>query len=59
MTQHSIRVEKRYRDDRSGEWKTTGYFRVEDLPRLALVANKLFEQLVLKVERASTEGAQP
>jgi hypothetical protein len=57
VTQHSIRIEKRYRDDRTGEWKTTGYFRPDDLPRLALVANKLFEQLVLRVERVPAERA--
>ena len=26
IPQHSIRVQKRYRDERSGEWKTTTYF---------------------------------
>ena len=48
VPQHSIRIEKRYRDDRSGEWKTTGYLRPDDLPRIALVADKLFEHLMLR-----------
>lgn len=55
VTQHSIRIEKRYRDDRSGEWKTTGYFRPDDLPKLALVASKLFEHLVLRTDGAAAE----
>ena len=49
VPQHSIRIEKRYRDDRTGEWKTTGYLRPDDLPRIALVAGKLFEHLTLRV----------
>lgn len=48
VPQHSIRIEKRYRDDRTGEWKTTGYLRPDDLPRIALVASKLFEHLTLR-----------
>jgi hypothetical protein len=55
VTQHSIRVEKRYRDDRDGEWKTTGYFRPDDLPKLSLVASKLFEHLVLRMDGAPAQ----
>lgn len=48
VPQHSIRIQKRYKDERSGEWKTTTYFRLEDMPRLALVANKVFEYVTLR-----------
>lgn len=48
VVQHSVRIEKRYRDERTGEWKSTGYLRPDDLPKLVLVANKLFEHLTLK-----------
>ena len=60
VPQHSIRIEKRYRDDRTGEWKTTGYLRPEDLPRIALVASKLFEHLTLRVveETCDTKPGQ-
>lgn len=58
FSKHSIRIEKRYRDDRTGEWKTTGYLRVDDLPRLALVANKLFEQVTLRVGQMARGGTR-
>jgi hypothetical protein len=48
IPQHSIRVQKRYRDERTGEWKTTSYFRPDDMPRLALVAQKVFEYVILR-----------
>lgn len=46
--QPNIRIQKRYRDEKTGEWKTTTYFRPDDLPKLALVANKVFEHICLK-----------
>lgn len=53
VLQHSIRIEKRYRDERTGEWRSTGYMRPDDLPRLVLVANRLFEYLTLRVGKES------
>lgn len=58
LPQHSIRIEKRYRDDRTGEWKTTGYLRLDDLPRIALVAGKLFEHLTLRSTEAAVATTQ-
>lgn len=46
--QHTIRLQKRYRDDRSGQWKTTTYFRPDELPKVALVATRAFEFLTLR-----------
>ena len=46
--QHSIRIQKRYRDEKSGEWKTTTYFRPDELPKLALVVSKTYEHLMLR-----------
>jgi hypothetical protein len=46
--QYSIRVQKRYRDDKSGQWKTTSYYRPDELPKLALVASRAFEFLTLR-----------
>lgn len=59
VPQHSIRIEKRYRDDRTGEWKTTGYLRPDDLPRITLVAGKLYEHLMLRTSDApsTAEGS--
>ena len=48
VAQHSIRIQKRYRDEKSGEWKTTTYFRPDELPKLALVVSKTYEHLMLR-----------
>jgi len=56
-TEHSIRVLKEYKDDRAGEWRTTTYFRTEDLPKLALVASKAYEFLSLREGRRSADTA--
>jgi hypothetical protein len=56
VLQHNIRIQKRYRDERTGEWKTTSYFRSEDMPRLALVANRVFEHVTLKEVEPSAEA---
>ena len=48
VPQHSIRIQKRYRDEKSGEWKTTTYFRPDELPKPALVVSKAYEHLMLR-----------
>ena len=48
VAQHSIRIQKRYRDERSGEWKTTTYLRPDELPKLSLVVSKAYEYLMLR-----------
>lgn len=53
----TIRVQKRYRDDKSGQWKTTTYFRPDELPKLALVVSKAFESLTLR-ETGQESAAQ-
>jgi hypothetical protein len=53
VVQHSIRIQKRYRD-KDGNWKDTDYFFANDLPRLVLVAQKAFE-LVALTESADEE----
>ncbi len=55
--QHSIRVQKRYRDDRTGQWKTTTYFRPDELPKLSLVVSRAYEFLTLReaVDTAPTQ----
>lgn len=49
VNEHSIRIQKRYRDERSGQWKSTTYFRPDDLPKLMLVARKVYEDVMLRV----------
>lgn len=48
VVQYSVKVTRSYRDKTTGEWKTTDYFRVNDLPRLIVAAQKAFEFCVLK-----------
>lgn len=45
---YSIRVQKRYRDDKDGQWKTTTYFRPDELPKLGLVVSRAYEFLTLR-----------
>ena len=55
--EYSIRIQKRYKDERSGEWKTTTYFRPEDMPKLALVADKAYEYVTLKESHGGDDGS--
>ena len=55
---YSIRIQKRYRDDRDGQWKTTSYLRPDELPKLALVVSRAYEFLTLReTEEASGVAA--
>lgn len=43
----TVSLERRYKD-KEGNWQSTSSLRVTDLPKVALVANKAFEYLVMK-----------
>ncbi len=45
---YSVRIQKRYRDDRDGQWKTTSYLRPDELPMLALLVSRAYEFLTLR-----------
>jgi len=45
---YSIRIQKRYRDDRDGQWKTTTYLRPDELPKIALIVSRAYEFIVLR-----------
>jgi len=45
---YSVKIEKRYFDEASKEWRNTDYFFANDLPRLRLVAEQAFEFIVLR-----------
>jgi hypothetical protein len=47
---HSIRIQKRYRDERSGQWKSTSYLRPDDLQKLALLASRIYEDIFLRTD---------
>ena len=46
----TISVDRRYKD-KEGNWKSTNSLRVNDLPKMALVASKAYEYLVLKDDK--------
>jgi len=48
--QYSVRINKRYRDNKTSEFKTTEYYFPADLPKLMLAAQKAFEFVSLKGE---------
>jgi hypothetical protein len=43
----TVVVERTYRDNKSGEFKTTSSLRVNDLPKAIVVMNKAYEYLTL------------
>jgi len=45
---YSVKIEKRYFDEASKEWRSTDYFFANDLPRLCLVAQRAFEFISLR-----------
>jgi len=46
VTKYSVRIQKRFRKE-NGSYENTDYFFPDDLPRLALVAQKAFEYIAL------------
>ena len=53
VVRHTVRIQKRYLDKDSGEWRTTDCFFPNDLPRLCLVAEKAFEYIALSASSPS------
>jgi len=53
---HLFRVQKRRRDNRTGEWKNSSYVLADDIPRLILVLYRAFEWSTL-TESEETEVA--
>ena len=48
-------VERRYKDDATGEWKSTGSFAENDLPRVILALQKAYDFVAFKKQRDGTE----
>jgi len=57
--QYSVRIQKSYFDNKTNEWKTTPYFFLNDLPRLAVVAIKAYLYILLKPQSEAQEGERP
>ena len=57
VVRHCVHVQKRFRKD-DGSYENTDYFFPDDLPRLALVAQKAYEYIILS-ESKDAEDAVP
>ena len=58
VTFNTIAIERNY-TDKEGKWQTTSSFRVLDLPKVALVANKAYECLVMKQSQENAKEELP
>ncbi|MBI2138831.1 hypothetical protein HYU13_04530 [Candidatus Woesearchaeota archaeon] len=47
VTYNTIKIERRYKD-KQGNWQSSSYFRINDLPKAALAVQKAYEHLVLR-----------
>ena len=45
--QHTLKIQKRYRDKQTDQWKTAEYLYPADLPKLIICAQKAFEFISL------------
>jgi hypothetical protein len=57
--QHSVRIQKQYKDPKTGEWCDSTSFFPNDLPRLELVARKAFEFVTLRERDPQAATAFP
>lgn len=42
-------LEKQYKDQTTGKWRTTSYFLLDELPKLSLLAMKVYEHYALRI----------
>ena len=56
VIRHSAKIEKRYYDKQSGQWKTSNSYFADDLLRLRLLVDKATEFMLLK-EKGGEEHA--
>jgi len=52
----SIQIQKIFWDPTDGQYRTTSYFRPDELPKLALVANEAFAYVTLKQQTSTVES---
>ncbi len=45
----TFHLEKQYKDQTTGKWRTTSYFLLDELPKLAMLAMKAYEHFALRV----------
>jgi hypothetical protein len=54
VVKYTVRIQKSFQDKQTQQWKTTDYFFPDELPRLALVAQKAYEYTAMP-ERGETD----
>lgn len=59
VTLHSITLNKRYRDQGTGEWKDSNSFFPDDLPRLRLLLDKAYEHILLRTDASGQAATEP
>lgn len=58
VMQYSIKVQRSYKDKTTEKWKTTDYFRPQDLPRLILAAQEAFRFVSLLESETADDQAE-
>ena len=53
VSYRTVSLQRRYKD-KNGVWQSASSFRVNDLPKAALVLEKAYEYLVLREQEAAT-----
>ncbi|MDP3765846.1 MAG: hypothetical protein Q8R04_05005 [Nanoarchaeota archaeon] len=53
VSYRTVSLQRRYKD-KNGVWQSANSFRVNDLPKAALVLQKAYEYLVLREQEAAT-----
>jgi len=59
VTLHSITLNKRYRDQETGEWRDSNSFFPDDLPRLRLLLDKAYEHILLRDTSPASNPNEP
>ena len=54
VSYRTVSLQRRYKD-KNGVWQSANSFRVNDLPKAALVLQKAYEYLVLREQEAASE----
>ena len=54
VVRHSVRIQKQYRKE-DGDFASTEYYFLDDLPKLVLVAQKAFEFIALVASKDAEE----
>ena len=58
VTYRTISIERNYKD-KNDEWKSTNSFRINDLPKVALVTNKAYEYIIMADKEETTATSVP